>query len=148
MTFLLNWRIWAAIGLFGAGWAVNGWRINSEFNAYKMASEMASKASIEQARATEQRWNNKFNQERKNAAKREQVIRADADSAHAANDGLRDQLSATARRIAQAPASSCPDAATSIGELLSECSQKYQKLGEISDRHTSDIQTLINSWPK
>lgn len=151
----LNWRIWAAIALaVGLTWThyevykAGQNDVQVKFDIYKLEVEKASKAAIEQARTTEQEWNDKLNQERNNATKREIKLRADADSSHAANDGLRDQLSATARRIAQGPKGSCPDAATAIGELLNSCSQRYQELGEIADRHSSDIETLIKSWPK
>jgi predicted nucleic acid-binding Zn-ribbon protein len=147
MTLLLNWRIWAAIGLFGAGWAVNGWRINSEFSDYKMAAEMASKAAIEQARETEHKWNEKLNQERDNAAKREQAIRADLSNARSTIGGLRNEMSATSRRISEAPSSSCPDAAATIGELLTQCSEQYLDMAEKAQRHISDVKTLIESWP-
>ena len=147
MNPILIAKIGAGIAIFLAGWMVNGWRLDSQFSDYKMAAEMASKAAIEQARDTEQTWNDKLNKERDNAAKREIQLRRDADSAHRASDGLRDQLSATARRIAQAPASACPDATLAIGELLNTCSQRYQELGEIADRHSSDVKTLIESWP-
>ena len=155
MIWLLNWRVWAAIilavGLAASHLAVYKAGKNAvqvEFDVYKMAAEMASKAAIEQARETEQGWQIKLNQERDNATKREQAIRADARIAHAASDGLRDQLSATARRIAEAPASSCPDAAATIGGLLDNCQARYIGLAEKARGHTSDIETLVNSWTK
>jgi hypothetical protein len=138
----------AVVGAFGAGWAAQGWRLNAKIDSIRLGYQTALTTSINQARGKEQEWETKLNQERDNATKREIQLRKDADAAHAASDGLRSQLSDTARRIAQAPASACADAASAIGDLLQACSIRYRELGEIADRHTSDIETLIGSWPK
>ena len=154
MIYLLNWRIWAALGLAAVlayshitVYKAGGNAVQVKFDVYKMAAEMASKAAIEQARTTEQEWQTKLNQERDNAAKREIQLRADADSAHHANDGLRDQLSATARRIAESSPASCATALPTYSELLDNCAARYRQLGEAAQGHVSDIETLINSWP-
>jgi RNA polymerase-binding transcription factor DksA len=151
----LNWRLWVGIAL-AAGLAFTHYQVykagqndvNVKFEAYKLAQETASKQAVEKARAKEQEWNDKLNQERDNAAKREIQLRADADSAHAANDGLRDQLSATAHRIAQGSFASCVESSSAIGNLLEVCSERYRGLAESCDGHVSDIKTLINSWPR
>ena len=137
----------AVVAAFGAGWAVNGLRLNAKIDKIQLAYQKALDTSIERARTKEQEWETKLNQERDNATKREIQLRADADSAHSANDGLRLQLSDTARRIAQATPATVADTAVALSELLGNCTTEYLDVAEKAQRHASDVETLIKSWP-
>jgi hypothetical protein len=155
MIYLLNWRIWVAIGIAAvlayshiAVYHAGQNNIQVEFDKYKLAVEEASKVSIEAARAKETEWNEKLNQERNDAAKRETAIHADVVRATSTVNSLRNELSDTKDRIAKAPVYSCPDAAAAIGELFAVCTERYIGLAEKADRHSSDVKTLIESWPK
>ena len=81
------------------------------------------------------------------ARTREAGLRADASAARDATNRLHN---ATDAAIARAKTSNeaCLISATSLGDVFQRCSNEYRKLGEISDRHVSDIQTLNESWPK
>jgi chromosome segregation ATPase len=138
----------AIIAAFGAGWGVNNWRMTAKLDALKLAYETALNTSIEKARQTEQEWESTLNQERDNATKREIQLRADADNADAASDRLRDQLSETARRIAQAPASACAAYVEKLSDVLSESTTEYTRLAEQTDRWESYAVMCHDSWPK
>ena len=137
----------AIVAAFGAGFLVNGWRLTAKIESIKLAYSNALTLSIERARTKEQEWETKLNQERDNATKREIQLRKDADSAHAAADGLRSQLSDTARRIAESSPAACIAATATLSELLGNCSDKYLDMAENAQRHASDVETLVNSWP-
>ena len=146
----LKMYVWAivAVGLFGAGFAVNQWRMTAKLDALKLAYETALNTSIEKARQTEQEWESTLNQERDNATKREIQLRADADNADAASDRLRDQLSETARRIAQAPASACAAYVEKLSDVLSESTTEYTRVSTEADRWESYAVMCHDSWPK
>lgn len=68
--------------------------------------------------------------------------------------GSRDALiglhnaSAIALRESSASLAACTDRAAAISVVLDQCGAAYQGLGEVCDRHTSDIKTMIDAWPK
>lgn len=51
-------------------------------------------------------------------------------------------------RAAQHSHGACLAAAATQGDVLNQCSARLVDVGEAADRHVSDIQTLIESWPK
>ena len=75
---------------------------------------------------------------------REVVLRADAERARAALDGLRD-AAASALRAAGASHDACLVRAATATKLLQQCAGTYQELGERADRHVSDIRTLVDA---
>lgn len=155
IALLMNWRLWGATAiallLWGTHWkAYTLGEINVQAQ-WAQAREVTSLAITQAeiaARDQEQAWNDQQTKERKDAIARETKIRADADGAHAAVDSLRTQLADTARRIAQGSPAACIDTGTTLTELLAQCADQYTNLAATTDRHVSDIKTLIGSWPK
>jgi hypothetical protein len=112
-------------------------------------TELEDKARREaEYRKKEKDWQDQIEKERYDATQRENALRADSASAHAANDGLRLQTVDLARRLAAAdPGSASTHAATALGELLTSCSARRTELAESCDRHVNDLKTLMGSWP-
>ena len=81
------------------------------------------------------------------AAAREIGLRADADSARAGADSLRDS---TMRALAAAKEShdACIKSADAFSVVFGECRARRDALAEVAGRHANDVQTLTDAWPK
>jgi predicted trehalose synthase len=75
------------------------------------------------------------------------AIRRDADSARTAADSLRDEITRTVRD-ASTSLDACTQRAAALGELCAAVTESHRALAEKADRHTSDLSTLIQAWPK
>lgn len=136
----------AALAAAGT-WAFEDARHRAELGEIRLEQSTAALQAQTQARAAEQSINRKY-QEALNAAQtRQATLRADADSARAESDRLREQSADAARRIAAAPPAAVAEYATAVGELLTDCSRRYQELGAKADGHAADVRTLIDAWP-
>lgn len=74
-------------------------------------------------------------------------VAMDADAVRLGNDRLRDDLAVTMRDAA-ASLDACTVRANTIGELFLAATESNRKLAAKADRHASDIQTLVEAWPK
>jgi hypothetical protein len=86
-----------------------------------------------------------------NAARtRETILRNDAAGARSELERLRGAIRLAARRdpVPGTSASADDQHASTEGKLLAQCAAEYQQLGEAADGHASDVQTLIESWPR
>jgi hypothetical protein len=119
-------------------WGKN--HVRQEWQAAKAA------ANIE-ARALEQRRQDRANEAAVLAAKRQSVILADSVRARAAVRGLRDAIESS-QRVAEKSQAAATARALALGELLESCSAEYQELGRAADSHSSDVRTLLESWPQ
>ena len=81
------------------------------------------------------------------ATERETISRRHLAAAARESDGLREQLSATARRIATAPPATVAEYATAVSGLFTDCSRSYQELAGQADGHANDVRTLTEAWP-
>ena len=82
-----------------------------------------------------------------NATTRGVVLRAAAASASYVGDGLRIKTADAVRSAASDPAASA-DAAAALGAVFNQCSAELESMGAVADRHASDAQTLVDSWPR
>ncbi|HEY5581740.1 MAG TPA: hypothetical protein VIK56_11380, partial [Rhodoferax sp.] len=80
-------------------------------------------------------------------AARQAVLRADADAARSALDGLR-ASSANALSYARTSLDACTIASTTYSELFLASTKRYSDLAEKAGRHVSDIQVMQDGWPK
>lgn len=155
LALLLNWRLWGATALALLLWGTH-WKayelgqtgVQAQWAQDRAASAEAKTQSEITARAQEQAWADQQTKERNHAIARETQIRADADGAHVAADSLRAQLTDTARRMSSLAPAACVDTGTALTELLAQCADRYTDLAAKADRHVSDLQTLMGSWPK
>lgn len=82
------------------------------------------------------------------AKKREATLRADAVAANNALDSLRlatSQARATYRLSGPTTTTQYLDASL---DALDSCSKEYSDLAAVTDGYASDIQTLVEAWPK
>lgn len=144
---LIACAISAALAAAGT-WAFEDARHRAELGEIRLEHSTAELRAQTQARAAEQSITRRY-QEALNAAQTRQItLRADADSARAESDRLREQSADAARRIAAAPAPAVAEYASAVGELLADCSRRYQELGAKADGHAADVRTLIDAWPE
>jgi uncharacterized protein HemX len=139
---LISAVVAAAIG-FGAAWKIQNKRIeHAEYE--RMAQAQSQERELH---ATEQKRLNQVIDATNRATKRESKLRSDAATAESAADSLRVQ-SAKALLAARASHDACIERTVAYDLVLNQCSQEYQRLGEVADRHSSDLQTITEAWPK
>lgn len=139
-----------AIG-FGLAWNLQGMRLDAleiEFGQYRNEVEQNAIAAKDAALEKERFWRQEAENARINAQSREARLKRDAANAQSAVVGLRNDLSALRSRLATSTEASCLAAADSLGVLLTQCAEDYRAMAEVADRHASDVQTLMEAWPK
>jgi len=143
---LIACAISAALAAAGT-WAFEDARHRAELGEIRLEQSTTALQAQATARAAEQSITRRY-QEALNAAQTRQItLRADADSARAESDRLREQSADSARRLAAAPPAAVIEYATAVGELLDQCQRSYQSLAAAADGHASDVRTLIEAWP-
>jgi septal ring factor EnvC (AmiA/AmiB activator) len=136
------------LAVFGAGWAVNGWRLGEKVASMQRDQAEATAAENETYRIKERANSKRLEDSRNEAAKRETTIRRDADGARNAADSLRDELAELRRNLPSLAADACRVRADTLAQLFDQCAGNYRGLAEKADRHASDVQTLMDGWPK
>ena len=81
------------------------------------------------------------------ATERETISRRHLAAAARESDGLREQLSDTARRLPDATPSACTEYATAVGGLLASCTEEYQELAAVADQHAASVKLMLEAWP-
>jgi hypothetical protein len=80
-------------------------------------------------------------------AKREETIRSLAATSAAATGGLRDAVAKIDRAVPDYSADALRALTGTYGQLLAECSGRYQGVAVEADRLNSEKRTLIEAWP-
>lgn len=112
-------------------------------------AELAQKAEAEARRVETERQTQV--QEAEDAAKtREADLKAAAAATGAELDRLRIAVrQATGRSVVPGQSKTTSDQpATTVADLLLECSAAYGEMANTADRHVSDEMTLLQAWPK
>lgn len=136
------------VGMFWAGHHFGAQAVQAQWDADKIVQAQAAKKAEAAARAKEQSMTKQLEDARNEAAKRETVIRADADAARRSADSLRDQLAANKRAMSSAAADAARQYADTLADVFSECAERYASVAEEADRHASDKRTLMEAWPQ
>lgn len=130
-----------------ATWNVQAWRYDAQIADIKTAHAQANALAAEEATRIYTAMTDQYQGALNDARKREAGLRRDAAAARTESDGLRQQAADAARRIADAPPAAVADYALATGELLVDCSRRYQELAAIADGHSADVRTLVEAWP-
>lgn len=72
----------------------------------------------------------------------------DADSLRTELDGLRGDLADVPDRIRSATREAVDQYATAATVVFGECAARYSELAISATGHASDVQTLMDAWPK
>lgn len=129
-------------------WNVQAWRLGLQISEINATHAQIIADAKQEALDKERKIQDEYTKALNKAREREASLRRDVGIANAAADGLREQAADAARKLANAPTSAVIEYATTAGELLAVCGREYQGMAEAADRHSSDVRTLINAWPK
>lgn len=123
-------------------------QLHADHDTYVQAVEKAATKAKSEALERERTWMKEKDDAQDKAEKREATLRTQLAAARRASDGLRDDLAAIRAGIAEGSESTCRATADTIIAVLSECQTRYGEVGAAADGHASDVQTLIDAWPK
>ncbi len=137
----------AALAATGA-WQVQNWRYGEQIASIRAdAAESTARAEKAAQLVRETRQQDVTNAV-KNATRRAQVARADADNARAELDRLRDDLRASAVPASGDACTAADQRAATLAELFGQCAGAYTSLARTADGHANDVRTLTDAWPK
>ena len=83
-----------------------------------------------------------------NGLKREETIKALADAVGKSSDSLRNTANAIRLGLPHATVEAARTAADAFAAVFTECQQRYVDVARAADGHASDVQTLMEAWPK
>lgn len=130
----------------GSFYAGHAWRDRAA-KQDQLDAALAYAGEIVATRDQEQAWQIKYNQGVNDARTREKQLAADAADARAAVVGLRRTVADLKAGLPEAPAEACRDTAAALAAVLSECTDRYQRVAEAADGHASDAALCIAAWP-
>jgi septal ring factor EnvC (AmiA/AmiB activator) len=136
----------AALAALGA-WQFQAARMDAAVAEVRLEQSNERHTAVTQARADERAVNKTYQEALNAAQKTARALRRDRDAAQSESDGLREQLSEAARRLADAPPAALREYASTTGELLAQCSRSYQELAGYADGHALDAATCRAAWP-
>lgn len=155
MMALMSPRLWAALAIalflaFSHGMAYKSGRaaVRAKWDAEKII-QLADAAKAESAnRAKELALNQKVIEAQNESQIRVKKLKADADSARAAANSLRDDLAATRAKLPSLTRDAVDRYAATASVVFGDCSRAYQELAGTADAIASERQTLMDAWPK
>ena len=140
-------RLAAAVIAALAAWFFQDNRYTAELAELRLEHANAVIKATSTLRAEQHAITTKYQGALNAATERETISRRHLDAAARESDGLREQLSGTARRIAAAPPAAVAEYATTVSGLFADCSRSYQELAGKADGHSLDVRTLREAWP-
>lgn len=147
-----NWPIiLAAIGGGWVAWSLQGFRLDDlkhDFAGYKTQVEQQAVEARQAALKQKEQWIKEKEDAEQKAAEREATLRTERDRALAGARRLRDDIATLRTRLPNAIPSACLATADALAGLLDQCQQEYRGMAEVADGHASDVQTLMEAWPK
>ena len=141
----------AAIGGGWVAWSLQGFRLDSvktDFAGYKAQVAQQAVEARQAALKQKEAWIKEKEDAEVNAVLREAQLRSERDRAVAAGRRLRDDLTALRTRLPNAIPSAVLATADTLAGVLDQCQSDYRALAEVCDGHASDVQTLMEAWPK
>ena len=138
----------AAFGLgVGLTWQVQSWRYDARISEYMRSAAEAQTSAVEQAQEVERERYRQLQLAEQAARTREQRHRDAAAAARAESDGLRDDITRIRSELSRRTDAAVREYAATAGELLGECSERYQRMADTAQRHADDVKLLLDSWP-
>ena len=144
---MIHTHLAAAVIAALAAWFFQDNRYSAELAELRLEHANAVIKATSALRAEQHAITTKYQGAINAAAERETISRRHLDAAARESDGLREQLSGTARRIAAAPPAAVAEYATSVSGLFADCSRSYQELAGQADGHANDVRKDRDAWP-
>jgi hypothetical protein len=137
----------AAIAGFTGAWTYQEARYGKQIADIHSTHAMAFAAAQKEAHDTTLKLQASKDEALRLAAKRQSALANDLAGARNALVGLHG-ASDSALRSASDSHGACLATATAQRDVLDFCSTRLVEVGAAADAHASDVQTLIDSWPK
>ena len=131
----------------GSFYAGHAWRDRAA-KQDQLDAALAYAGEITAARAQEQTWQDKYNKGVNDARVRERQIAEGAAAAARAAAGMRHTIADLRQRLPEDTAEACRDTAHTLAAVLSECTDRYQRVAEAADGHASDAALCLAAWPE
>ena len=137
----------AGVLAFGAGWQIQSWKYGEKIEAMKLATSNEVIEALRRNKVLTETITTKYQEALNESRAREVILRRNVAVAIRESDGLREQASEAARRIAEAPPASIAEYATTVSGLFADCSRDYQEMAGKASGHAADVRTLVEAWP-
>ena len=128
---------------FGSAWELQQWR----FGAQEHERDQSQLAAVRDSAAASIRRADNVIAAQSLASVRLRALRADADVSRDALVSL-SAAADQALRDAAASTSACISRASAFRDVFNGCTTVLQDMAATADRINSDLQTLIDAWPK
>lgn len=132
----------------GIAWNYQGSRWQADVATLKADHVSALKAQSDKALEDYNRMGKQKDDALKEQAAQLVVATRNASAAAASANGLRKQLDKVPSLVAAATQSALAEYATTTSGLLGSCTEEYQRMAEIAQRHATDLRAVLNSWPR
>jgi hypothetical protein len=136
----------AAIAGFTSAWQIQGVRHEAQLAQLSAAHATAMADAANKAHTETIRLQALKNEAERKAAIRIAAVRRDADAASSALTGL-SHAADSALRSASGSHSACLADANTLTIVFGRCTAELQSVATDADQLTSNVQTLIESWP-
>lgn len=153
-TSILSPRVWIALALSvvlcGTHWkayTAGEKAIQAGWNAERITQAQETAKAVKVAHEKEVAYQQKIIEAQNDAVKRNQSLKAAADSARAQSDGLRNELNSTRDSLSRLTEAAVRKYADSASVVLDQCQRAYSDLAKNADGHASDALTLQQAWP-
>lgn len=143
--------ILSALGGAWVAWSLQGSRLDDlkhDFADYQQHVALNVIKAHDAALKQKEAWIKEKEDAEVNAVLREAQLRSERDRAVAAGRRLRDDLTTLRTRLPHAIPSAVLATADTLAGVLDQCQSDYRALAEVCDGHASDVQTLMEAWPK
>jgi len=140
-------HIAAAVIAALAAWFFQDNRYTAELAELRLEHANAVIKATSTLRAEQHAITTKYQGALNAATERETISRRHLAAAARESDGLREQLSDTARRIAASPPAAVAEYATTVSGLFADCSRDYQELAGTATGHANDVRKHRDAWP-
>ena len=131
-----------------ATWNVQAWRYDAQIaDIHTQHAELVASSAKSALKLTEHYRENADAAVRK-AESRAAQNKRDADGLRVELDGLRGDLATEPDRIRGATREAVDQYAAAATVVFGECAARYSELAGAATGHASDVQTLMEAWPK
>jgi len=131
-----------------AGWTLNAMVLGEKLANLKTEYAQAQVRAVERAHAETIRLQSAKDLAEKAAERRQSALAAAASAARTELGRVQDAARSAAERACEATDDAETEPAFALADVFNQCAAELTKLGEIADRHASDVRTLMDAFPK
>jgi len=136
-----------ALGFTG-GWKTQDWRFTAQVKTIEAAHSLETAKAVEEALEGTTRLQKAKDEALRNAQIRARKEAADAATARLVADGLLSDLEAQRLQLREAARASLVEYAAAANLVFGECSRRLEEMAGKAVGHSSDVRTLMESWPR